>query len=135
MNAMALLKPGGLAVHTFEFSLTHVAPAGAARHGGTSLWTRADVEGLARDLCFLGYEVLPLRCAARAAPAAPAVALPLCRQYGMLRPCRRGAAAAAAAVAVHRARYPALLPPPELSQPQACEQRTSCTRWAAPGRA
>lgn len=61
---MALLKPGGLAVHTFEFSLTHLAPrlAAGARHGETSLWTKADVLGLARDLCFLGYEVLPPRC-------------------------------------------------------------------------
>ena len=63
MNSIALLKPGGIAVHTFEFTLSSVRSL-TQRHGETSLWTQADVEGLARDLCSLGYEVLPLRCAA-----------------------------------------------------------------------
>lgn len=61
MNAMTYLKPGGVAVHTMEFSLTHVQPQQKWRSGSTSLWTRVDVIGLARDLCFLGFEVMPLR--------------------------------------------------------------------------
>lgn len=60
MNAMEYLKPGGVAVHTMEFTVSSLA-SGSYRHGWTALWTVADVKGLARDLCFLGYEVLPLR--------------------------------------------------------------------------
>ena len=60
MNAMEYLKPGGVAVHTMEFTLSNAVPQGQ-RFGSTSLWTKADLTGLARDLCALGYEVMPFR--------------------------------------------------------------------------
>ena len=60
MNAMSYLKPGGVAIHTMEFTLSN-AQSLTQRQGSTSLWTKLDVKGLARDLCLLGYEVSPLR--------------------------------------------------------------------------
>lgn len=54
-NSMDLLKPGGVAVHTTEFTLT--SNTDTILRGPTALWRRQDVEVLRQDLFLLGYKI------------------------------------------------------------------------------
>ena len=57
-NAMATLRPGGIAVHTTEFN---IAPAGPTiDHWPTVLFTAKHLTGLAERLRAAGHEVAPL---------------------------------------------------------------------------
>lgn len=52
VNAMACLKPGGIAVHTTEFNLS--SDGETVDHAGTVLFRRQDIERLAKRLAAIG---------------------------------------------------------------------------------
>ncbi|KAJ3119229.1 hypothetical protein HK098_005674 [Nowakowskiella sp. JEL0407] len=58
LDAMTLLKPGGVAIHTTEFTLS--SNSKTVDVGWTAMWRKKDVEFLAESLKRLGYEVYPL---------------------------------------------------------------------------
>ena len=55
VNSMSLLKPGGAAVHTTEFTLSSLSDT--LYRGDTVLWRKTDVEHLMNDLRHVGYEI------------------------------------------------------------------------------
>jgi len=55
INSMALLKPGGAAVHTTEFTLSSLKDT--LYRGNTVLWRKMDVEHLRDDLRHVGYDI------------------------------------------------------------------------------
>lgn len=57
-NSMAVLKPGGFAVHTTEFNFSNDDQT--IDHGQTVLFRRKDIEALAQRLRDLGHIVYPL---------------------------------------------------------------------------
>jgi hypothetical protein len=57
-NAMALLKPGGLAVHTTEFNYS--SDEETIDNGATVLFRKKDIEALAQRLQMRGYKVFPV---------------------------------------------------------------------------
>ena len=57
-RSLDTLKPGGVAVHTTELNLT--SDTGTIDSGGTVLFRRRDIEGLARRLRGLGHYVAPI---------------------------------------------------------------------------
>ncbi len=57
-RSLDTLKPGGVAVHTTELNLT--SDTTTVDSGGTVLFRRRDIEGLARRLRALGHYVAPL---------------------------------------------------------------------------
>jgi hypothetical protein len=58
INSLDLLKAGGVAVHTMEFTLSSLDKT--IETGGTVLWRKKDIEQLVRDLEILGYKVFPI---------------------------------------------------------------------------
>ncbi|KAJ3119227.1 hypothetical protein HK098_005672 [Nowakowskiella sp. JEL0407] len=58
VESLALLKPGGYAFHTTEFTLSSIA--NTVDSGITVLWRKPDVEYLVHALQVLGYEVMPV---------------------------------------------------------------------------
>ena len=59
MASMLLLKPGGMAVHTTEFSLSSLektVDSVRGRKTNTVIWRRRDVEGLLGELRKSGYK-------------------------------------------------------------------------------
>jgi hypothetical protein len=58
-SSMAVLKPGGFAVHTAEFNFG--SDEDTIEEGGTVLFRKKDFEDLARRLRGLGHRVFPLR--------------------------------------------------------------------------
>ena len=55
LKSMNFLRPGGVAVHTTEFTLSSVGPT--VEQGSTVMWRRSDVEELRADLRGFGFEV------------------------------------------------------------------------------
>ena len=55
INSMELLKPGGAAVHTTEFTLSSLEET--LERGNTVLWRKKDAEQLKDDLRHVGYEI------------------------------------------------------------------------------
>ena len=55
INSMDLLKPGGAAVHTTEFTLSSLQDT--LERGNTVLWRKKDLEQLRDDLRHLGYGI------------------------------------------------------------------------------
>ena len=55
INSMELLKPGGAAIHTTEFSLSSLEDT--VDRGNTVIWRKKDIEQLKDDLRHLGYEI------------------------------------------------------------------------------
>jgi len=58
LNAMDLLKPGGVAIHTVEFTLNSLEET--LETGATVLWRKQDIEKMVSDLERLGYKVFPV---------------------------------------------------------------------------
>ncbi|KAJ1540521.1 hypothetical protein HK096_010842 [Nowakowskiella sp. JEL0078] len=58
IDAMDLLKPGGVAIHTTEFTLSSLDKT--VDTGITVLWRKQDVEYLVHSLKVLGFEVYPM---------------------------------------------------------------------------
>ncbi|KAJ1551589.1 hypothetical protein HK096_007610 [Nowakowskiella sp. JEL0078] len=58
LNSMDLLKPGGVAIHTTEFTLS--STGNTVDSGVTVLWRKQDIEYLAQALIILGFDVFPL---------------------------------------------------------------------------
>jgi hypothetical protein len=58
VKSMKALKPGGVAVHTTEFSLSGV---GKEDPGNICFWTKADVDRLGDALSRAGYALLPVQ--------------------------------------------------------------------------
>eukprot|EP01102_Stenamoeba_stenopodia_P021206 TRINITY_DN847_c0_g1_i4.p1 TRINITY_DN847_c0_g1~~TRINITY_DN847_c0_g1_i4.p1 ORF type:complete len:349 (+),score=61.99 TRINITY_DN847_c0_g1_i4:127-1173(+) len=58
LNSMELLKPGGIAFHTVEFTLS--SSQETLETGNIVLWRKQDVEVLIRDLRTLGYKPFPI---------------------------------------------------------------------------
>jgi hypothetical protein len=57
-RSLVALRPGGIAVHSFEFNLT--SNEGTVEAHDHAMWRRRDVEALASRLQAGGHEVLPL---------------------------------------------------------------------------
>ena len=57
-NSLAVLKPGGFAVHTTEFN--YGSDAETIESGGTVLFRKKDLEALAQRVRDLGYRVFPV---------------------------------------------------------------------------
>jgi|TARA_B110000977_G_scaffold26623_1_gene33262 2-polyprenyl-3-methyl-5-hydroxy-6-metoxy-1,4-benzoquinol methylase len=55
LNSMDLLKPGGVAIHTTEFTLSSLDDT--LERGGTVLWRKKDLEQLRDDLIHVGYGI------------------------------------------------------------------------------
>ncbi|KAI8802864.1 hypothetical protein BJ742DRAFT_831721 [Cladochytrium replicatum] len=58
MNSLDMLRPGGVAMHSFEFTLS--SDSRTVDHGSFVLWRKRDVERLAASLRELRYEVFPI---------------------------------------------------------------------------
>lgn len=58
LNAMDLLKPGGVAFHSVEFTVSSLDRT--LESGATVLWRKRDIEELVADLSVLGYHVFPV---------------------------------------------------------------------------
>jgi hypothetical protein len=58
INSLDVLKPGGIAIHSMEFTLSSLDET--YETGRTVFWRKRDVEQVVRDLDILGHEVFPL---------------------------------------------------------------------------
>ncbi|KAI8814417.1 hypothetical protein BJ742DRAFT_785234 [Cladochytrium replicatum] len=58
LNSMDMLAPGGVAIHTVEFTLS--SDGKTVDFDNTVLWRKQDFERLAASLRHLGYEVFPI---------------------------------------------------------------------------
>ncbi|KAJ3119226.1 hypothetical protein HK098_005671 [Nowakowskiella sp. JEL0407] len=74
VDSLSLLKPGGYAIHTTEFTLSSVAST--VDSGITVLWRKPDIEYLVKSLKVLGYEVLPVNFNAGTEPFDKKIDLP-----------------------------------------------------------
>jgi hypothetical protein len=59
LNAMTTVKPGGIAIHTMEFTLSSLDQT--IEEGSTVFWRKGDILRLKHDLTHLGYIVFPIR--------------------------------------------------------------------------
>ncbi|UJR12410.1 hypothetical protein I4U23_016587 [Adineta vaga] len=59
IDAMATVKPGGMAIHTLEFTISSLEET--IEEGHTVIWSKRDVLRLKRDLTLLGYSVFPIQ--------------------------------------------------------------------------
>jgi hypothetical protein len=66
ISSLDLLKAGGVAVHTMEFTLSSLDKT--LETGSTVLWRKKDIEQLVRDLKILGYKVYPIHWGAGNGP-------------------------------------------------------------------
>jgi hypothetical protein len=66
INSLDLLKAGGVAVHTMEFTLSSLD--NTIETGGTVLWRKQDIEQLVSDLKILGYKIFPIHWGAGMGP-------------------------------------------------------------------
>ncbi|KAI9023171.1 hypothetical protein DFJ74DRAFT_643101 [Hyaloraphidium curvatum] len=83
MNTMDLLRPGGISIHTVEFTLSDLEDT--VEEGPTVLWRKKDIEAANAALTALGHHPFPISWAAGTGPLDSAPDAPPYKQSNHLK--------------------------------------------------